>query len=92
MFQEADGGYMIPSRLYGIVKRAGEAIGRSVHPHMLRHTFASTATEQAVPPRVVQRWMGHSSYSTTERYAHLRPTTEQKFIERLPSVGGEENP
>lgn len=92
VFQEKKGGYLQPSRLYRVVRRAGEAIGRKVHPHMLRHTFASLATEQAVPPRVLQQWMGHARFETTERYTHLRPLSGGDLIERLPQlqIGKEE--
>lgn len=51
-------------------KRAG--IARRVHPHDLRHTFASHCYIRGIAPQLVQRWLGHSSVTTTERYAHLR--------------------
>ena len=47
---------------------------------MLRHTFASHCYMRRVPPQIVQKWLGHSSVTTTERYAHLRPDTDDELI------------
>lgn len=43
--------------------------------HMLRHTCASRMVQRGVPLAVVQAWMGHSSITTTMRYAHLAPNS-----------------
>ena len=41
--------------------------------HCLRHTYCSHLAMAGVPLRTVQVLAGHSSYKTTERYAHLAP-------------------
>jgi integrase len=41
--------------------------------HALRHTCASRLVKAGIPLRHVQKYLGHKSYSTTERYAHLQP-------------------
>jgi integrase len=41
--------------------------------HCLRHTFAAHLVSNGVPLRTVQVLMGHASFATTERYAHLSP-------------------
>lgn len=41
--------------------------------HCLRHTFAAHLVSNEVPLRTVQVLMGHASFATTERYAHLSP-------------------
>jgi integrase len=46
--------------------------------HMLRHTCASRMVQRGVPLAVVQAWMGHSSITTTMRYAHLAPSSLQE--------------
>lgn len=76
-----------PVTLSGIgraLERACEEAGvRRIHPHVLRHTYASQLVELGVPLRVVQQLLGHSSITTTERYAHLAPGAEEAAVARL---------
>lgn len=84
VFTESEGGYLLPKTFYNEVVNAGdEAVGRHVKPHMLRHTFASNAYAQGVPPQVLQQWLGHVDIKTTQRYAHLRPGAGSDLIELL---------
>lgn len=53
------------------------------HWHDLRHTFGSRCIMRGVSVRQVQRWMGHKSIKTTERYLHLAPSHSQQEIEKL---------
>ena len=52
-----------------------EGLNRHVSPHALRHTFATIMLSSGADIRVVQKFLGHSSISTTQRYTHL--TTQQ---------------
>ena len=64
-----------------VVKKA--LIQKRVHPHVMRHTFATTLLDNANDLRTVQALMGHSYIRTTERYLH---STDDRKVEAIRSL------
>jgi integrase len=67
-------------RLARVQRRAGL---RRIGWHTLRHTFASQLVMKGVPISAVQALLGHSSITTTMRYAHLAPSTLRAAVDML---------
>lgn len=65
-----------------------EYLGRwipKVHPHQLRHTFATECLNNGMRIETVSRLLGHSSVQVTERYARLvQPNIEKEYTENHP--------
>ena len=58
-------------------------IQKRIHPHVMRHTFATTLLDKGNDLRTVQALMGHSHIRTTERYLH---STDDRKVEAIESL------
>ncbi|WP_449370962.1 tyrosine recombinase XerC [Thiomonas sp.] len=73
LFLGARGGRITPQRVWLELREQACAAGLDarVHPHMLRHSFASHVLQSSGDLRAVQELLGHSSIATTQVYTRL---------------------
>ena len=74
LFLNAQGGTLTRAGAFLILRRLAAKAGlepERVHPHLLRHSFATHLLEGGADLRSVQEMLGHADLSTTERYTHV---------------------
>jgi len=65
-------------------QREGQRIlGKEIHPHMLRHSSATYLFGKGLDLKKLKEFLGHSSISTTEIYAHIDKTQLEKEIKEV---------
>lgn len=72
VFLNHRGARLTRQAVFGICRRYGEAVGiEALHPHTLRHSFASHLLEGGADLLSIQELLGHASIATTEVYTHI---------------------
>jgi integrase/recombinase XerC len=73
LFVGRSGRRLSPREVQKRIKRCAAAAGLAVdvHPHMLRHSFASHVLQSSGDLRAVQEMLGHASIASTQVYTHL---------------------
>ncbi len=73
LFVSQNGGAITPRAIQLRLKTWSikQGLPGNVHPHMLRHSFASHVLQSSGDLRAVQEMLGHASISTTQVYTHL---------------------
>jgi integrase/recombinase XerD len=72
-------------RVWQIVKEAARQAGltKNVHPHTLRHSFASHLLAGGADLRVIQEMLGHADIGTTQIYTHVDKARLQRIHQRF---------
>jgi integrase/recombinase XerD len=74
LFLNAQGGALTRAGAFLILRKLAERAGldaQRVHPHILRHSFATHLLEGGADLRSVQEMLGHADLGTTELYTHV---------------------
>lgn len=84
VFLNREGTRMSQRRMQLVVRKYAMKAGidTRVHPHLLRHTFATHLLDGGAELRVVQELMGHSSPNTTQIYLHVTEERQRAEMER----------
>lgn len=84
LFLSRNGGAITRVVVWQIVQRHARRAGlHSVHPHQLRHSFATHLLAGGADLRVVQELLGHSNIRTTQIYTHVDRSRLKQVIDRF---------
>ena len=80
LFLNRDGGRLTERSIQRILKKYSRVAGikKRVHPHLLRHTFATHLLDGGADLRVVQELLGHASLVSTQIYTHVTQSRARK--------------
>jgi len=85
LFLNAKGGPLTRAGAFLILRRLAARAGlepERVHPHLLRHSFATHLLENGADLRSVQEMLGHADLSTTELYTHVSDRRRRELYYR----------
>jgi tyrosine recombinase XerC len=90
LFVNRYGERILARRVQKILVKYARSINKSVHPHILRHTFATHLLDGGADLKVVQELLGHADLSTTQIYTHVTQHRARKiYLAAHPMARGE---
>lgn len=96
LFLNAKGGPLTRGGAFLILRRLAKEAGLEpdrIHPHLLRHSFATHLLEGGADLRSVQEMLGHADLSTTELYTHVSDQRRREvYFEAHPHAGRRQRP
>jgi integrase/recombinase XerD len=71
--------------VWSLIKKNAELAGieKNVHPHTLRHSFATHLLDNGADLRIIQEMMGHADISSTDRYMHVSRSKIQESFDKF---------
>ncbi|MHB8104784.1 MAG: tyrosine recombinase XerC [Dehalococcoidales bacterium] len=90
LFVNRYGERILVRRVQKILHKYALTINKNVHPHTLRHTFATHLLDGGADLKVVQELLGHADLSSTQIYTHVTQSRARKiYLAAHPMAQGE---
>jgi integrase/recombinase XerC len=90
LFVNRYGGRLAARRVQKILQKYARTINKKVHPHVLRHTFATHLLDGGADLKVVQELLGHADLSSTQIYTHVTQSRARRiYLSAHPMARGD---
>lgn len=83
VFCTSDGGELQSRAISDVFNRISRTLGMNVHPHLLRHSYASLCVKKGVNIYSIQQAMGHADIKTTSIYFHMGMKDQVNEMQKL---------
>jgi integrase/recombinase XerC len=92
LFVNRYGERILVRRVQKIISKYSLSVNKKIHPHILRHTFATHLLDGGADLKVVQELLGHADLSSTQIYTHVTHSQARRiYLAAHPMAQGESN-